>query len=141
MWSNFTVCKKQLAEKNRHLPDGRRFPSSINGAGQKKNNIDRVQLCAQAMCLEEMLAVAVPKGALFYGKTRRRVDVALDEVLRQETASAARKLHELFASRRTPPPVYASKCDRCSFLETCLPKTLHGRKSSVRYLKSLIELP
>ena len=60
--------------------------------------------------------------------------------LRQETATAARKLHELFDNRCTPPPVYAPKCDRCSFLETCLPKTLHGRKSAVRYLKSLIDI-
>lgn len=117
------------------------FPVEYKRGRPKKNNIDRVQLCAQAVCLEEMLAVAVPRGALFYGKTRRRLDVAFDEVMRQETASTARKLHELFDGRYTPPPVYASKCDRCSFFATCLPKTLHGRKSAVRYLKSLIESP
>ena len=117
------------------------FPVEYKRGRPKKNNSDRVQLCAQAMCLEEMLAVEVPEGALFYGKTRRRVDVALDAVPRQETDSAARKLHELFDNRRTPQPVYASKCDRCSFLESCLPKTLHGRKSAVRYLKSLIDSP
>jgi len=117
------------------------FPVEYKRGRPKKNNIDRVQLCAQAICLEEMLAVEVPQGALFYGKTRRRLDVALDAGLRQETASAARKLHELFDNRRTPKPVYTSKCDRCSFLESCLPKTLHGRKSAVRYLQSLIESP
>ena len=119
----------------------RAFPVEYKRGRPKKNNSDRVQICAQAMCLEEMLAIEVPKGALFYGKTRRRVDVAFDEGLRQETASTAQKLHKLYNSRRTPPPVYASKCDRCSFFETCLPKTLHGRKSAVRYLQSLIDLP
>jgi len=132
---------KTLGGKKPPVSKWQPFPVEYKRGRPKKNNIDRVQLCAQAMCLEEMLSVAVPRGALFYGKTRRRVDVALDEVLRQETASAARKLHELFDSRRTPPPVYASKCNRCSFLETCLPKTLHGRKSAVRYLQSLIDLP
>ena len=96
-----------------------------------------VQLCAQALCLEEMLSVKVPQGALFYGKVRRRVKVTFETELRRKTEEAARRLHELFEDRRTPPPIYTSACDRCSFVEACLPNALHGRQSVHQYLKEV----
>ncbi len=73
---------------------------------------------AQALCLEEMLNVHIA-GALFYGKTRRRLDVEFDEALRRETQGVAQKAHELIESGQTPKPVYAKRCESCSLVAEC----------------------
>jgi CRISPR-associated exonuclease Cas4 len=99
----------------------RLLPVEYKRGRPKAHRADEVQLCAQAMCLEEMLAAEVPVGALFYGETRRRQEVALDPTLRALTEATARRLHELVASGVTPAPVREPKCDRCSLLEVCMP--------------------
>jgi CRISPR-associated exonuclease Cas4 len=99
------------------------FPVEYKRGKPKAHDADRVQLCAQAMCLEEMLGVAVPAGALFYGRTRRRQDVAFDEPLRALTARTAARLHELLSSGLTPPAKYERrKCERCSLMSQCMPR-------------------
>ena len=75
----------------------------------KPDECDKVQLCAQALCLEEMLATPVPAGAIFYGQPRRRLDVTLDDALRAETERAAERLHDLIRAGRTPPAEYAAR--------------------------------
>ena len=100
----------------------------------KKENWDRVQLCAQAICLEEMLETAVPAGALFYGKSRRRQDVAFDAELRTEVEAAATRLHELIRSGRTPPARYEKKCESCSLMNLCKPKVTGARRSARKYM-------
>lgn len=115
------------------------FPVEYKRGKPKDNNCDRVQLCAQALCLEEMLGVEVPCGALFYGKIRRRLDVAFDAALRQETQNTALRLHQLFGSGETPKPVYSKKCDTCSFVYLCLPKVVGKDRSINRYLSRVIE--
>jgi len=117
------------------------FPVEYKRGKPKKGNYDKVQLCAQAMCLEEMLAAEIPSGALFYGKTRRRQDVLFDPTLRQATENAANELHTLFESGLTPKPVYDKKCDSCSFINLCLPKTLEGSRSANHYLLKAIQEP
>jgi CRISPR-associated exonuclease Cas4 len=87
----------------------------------KKDDSDRVQLCAQAICLEEMLGRQIPAGALFYGTRRRRTDVIFDGRLRQRTIATAERLHELIASGGTPLARREPKCDQCSLLPLCLP--------------------
>ena len=115
------------------------FPVEYKRGKPKKDNYDKVQLCAQALCLEEMLDIDIPAGALFYGKTRRRQDVAFDSALRLETENAAKRLHELFESGCTPKPVYAKKCDSCSFVNLCMPKTLGKKRSVNSYIQRIIE--
>ena len=115
------------------------FPVEYKRGRPKRDNCDKVQLCAQALCLEEMLNIEIPKGALFYGKTRRRLDVIFDEDLRRETEDAAKQVHELLASGQTPKPVYTPKCDSCSLAHICLPKTLGKRRSVKRYLSGAME--
>jgi CRISPR-associated exonuclease Cas4 len=88
-------------------------------------------VCAQAMCLEEMLQLTIPSGALFYGTTRRRMDVVFDETLRCEVERLAERMHDLHKRRCTPIVEYAPKCDNCSLLEVCLPKQI---KDASRYL-------
>ena len=102
----------------------------------KRHDGDRVQLCAQGMALEEMLGVAVPHGVLFYGRTRRRLDVPLDAALRARTHDVARAVRELFAAGRTPPAVSCPACPKCSLKPRCQPEHLGGRQGSVaRYLR------
>lgn len=113
------------------------FPVEYKRGRPKKNNVDKVQLCAQAICLEEMLELEVPAGALFYGKNKRRSQVLFDEKLRDETELTARQVHTMLTSGATPPPLYTKGCESCSFLETCLPQ-ISGKKGKVaRYLNSL----
>ena len=121
------VVEFHLREKGVWQP----FPVEFKRGRPKKDDSDRVQLCAQAMCIEEMLEVDVPKGALFYGKKQRRMDVALDEQLRRTTTETAMALHALFNSTVTPPPEYSRRCESCSFIDLCHPKVM-GKKRKVR---------
>jgi len=106
----------------------------------KKNDCDRVQLCAQAMCLEEMLGKQISHGALFYGKNRHRLNVEFDASLRQLTVSTAARLHELIETGTTPPARYDTmKCPYCSLLDSCLPG-ISGRQVSVeQYFKRMMQ--
>jgi len=103
----------------------------------KAHRADEVQLCAQGLCLEEMLGVEVPNGALFYGETRRRLEVAFDAGLRRLTEEAAARLHALFASGRTPLARREPKCRSCSLVEICLPDALVG--SAAAYLDRMVD--
>lgn len=111
------------------------FPVEYKRGKPKRGNCDRVQLCAQALCLEEMLGASIPAGAMFYGQTRRRQDVALDFALRAETERLASRMHELFRLGVTPRvPYEGSRCDRCSLYDRCLPKTTGAGRSVAAYL-------
>jgi CRISPR-associated exonuclease Cas4 len=115
------------------------FPVEYKHGKPKKDNSDKVQLCAQAMCLEEMLDVEIPEGAIFYGKTRRRQDVIFDSELRKETEEAAKRFHSLVESGKTPNPVYAKRCKSCSVYELCLPRTVEKKRSINRYLSDTMK--
>ena len=114
------------------------FPVEYKRGKPKPDHSDMIQLCAQAICLEEMMNVQVPCGALFYGRTRRRHDVAFDDVLRAETEKAAMEARQLIRSGRTPRPVYAKKCENCSLMGECLPEALARAKSVKRYLSAML---
>lgn len=115
------------------------FPIEYKHGKPKLNNCDKVQLCAQALCLEEMMRVTIPYGAIFYGKTRHRLDVTFDEQLRKETEDMARRLHDFIRAGITPKPQYSKKCQSCSLLDICVPRA-SGGKSAVRdYLKEMLE--
>jgi CRISPR-associated exonuclease Cas4 len=103
--------------------------------------VDKIQLCAQAICLEEMLDVDVPSGALFYGKTRHRQDVVFDAALRLETEKTAERFHALIEAGVTPKAIYRKQCDTCSLKNLCLPKTVEKRRSVDRYLKNVAREP
>jgi CRISPR-associated exonuclease Cas4 len=109
------------------------YPVEYKRGKPKRDDRDQVQLCAQAMCLEEMLGVAVPEGALFYGKTKRRKVVELDQQLRRRVVELSKMMHELFEQGITPKPVKTKACDSCSLVDICLPKTA-DRKSVKSYL-------
>lgn len=133
--------KADAVEFHREGEDGsgdisvwRPFPVEYKRGKPKQNDCDLVQLCAQALCLEEMLGVAVPEGAIYYGKPRRRLVVIFDEALREKTREAARRLHELIRSGHTPQARYEKKCESCSMLSICMPKVTGARRSVQRYM-------
>lgn len=134
------IGKADVIEYHRQ-PDGtwQAFPVEYKRGKPKPDDSDKIQLCAQAMCLEEMLNVTIPSGALFYGKTRRRLDVSFDETLRRETTEAARKTHELIETGKTPKPVYSKRCESCSFIGACMPKTIQKKRSVESYIKRMLD--
>lgn len=110
------------------------FPVEYKRGRPKNDNCDSIQLCAQAICLEEMLHTAIMKGALYYGKLRQRTVINFDESLRNETENTALKLHELIKIGRTPPARYGKKCKKCSLYHPCMPKVTGVHKNIDRYL-------
>ena len=106
----------------------------------KAHRADEVQLCAQAICLEEMLGIPVPQGALFYGRNRRRKTVTFDAELRELTARIAVDTRRMLAASETPPPEYAlRKCNACSLNEVCQPQRPRGPGVVHRWLTAAVE--
>lgn len=114
------------------------FPVEYKRGRPKSDAWDEVQLCAQALCLEETFGVTIPAGALFYGSKRRRTHVDFDAPLRAQTEQLARRMHEMYAARTTPPAVYAGKCEKCSLIERCMPKMSARRRDVERYLATAL---
>lgn len=109
------------------VENGIPFPVEYKRGRPKAHRADEVQLCAQALCLEEMFKVPVVQGALFYGKARRRTVVAMDDQLRALTRSVAQSTHTLIRAGKTPKPSYEKRrCNACSLAERCRPKTLES---------------
>jgi len=115
------------------------FPVDFKRGKKRRWDNDEVQLCAQAMCLEEMLNVPVPKGAIFHIRSQHRREVVFDAALRQQTTTAAARLHELVKSGKTPPAEWKPRCKGCSLLEICMPKAWRPKATAKRYLESLLE--
>jgi CRISPR-associated exonuclease Cas4 len=113
------------------------YPVEYKHGKPKPDDSDRIQLCAQALCLEEMLDTAVPEGALFYGKTWHRHDVIFDEALKAETKSVAMMVHKFLDDGRTPPPIYSKRCESCSLIELCMPKAIQKKRTINGYIKRM----
>ena len=96
----------------------------------------KVQLCAQALCLEEMLGQEVTEGAIYDGTARRRQPVAFTTDLKAAVEAAAMRMRELFRAGRTPPPVLTNGCMKCSLLERCQPRAISRARPVARYLAS-----
>lgn len=111
--------------------------------GEPKTDLsDSMQLCAQAMCLEEMLCCEIPAGYLFYGETRHRFRVEFDEELRGKVRTAAEEMHRLYSQRYTPKVKRTKSCNACSLKDICLPAICGGKKASeyvAEYLKGGVE--
>ncbi len=115
--------------------DGTVIPIEYKHGKPKEDFSDEVQLCAQAMCLEEMLGVQINQGALFYFKVRKRIPVDMSPELRQETIRVAEEFHELIQEGKTPAAQYTKKCNSCSFIDVCFPESAGRNKSVEIYLK------
>ena len=116
------------------------FPVEYKRGRRRSELSYLVQLCAQALCIEEMLQATVPAGALYHGKSRRRQEVSFDGELRERTKTRVREFHELIAAGKTPPPEKGPKCKYCSLAGMCLPHLLPTRSARGYLARTLDEL-
>ena len=100
--------------------------ASYKRGKSKPHDADRVQLCAQALCIEEMTGLPVPEGALFYGMPRRRGTMPLDAALRERTETLVAELRDMVEKRVVPAPRHGPHCRSCSLLDICRPALSGG---------------
>jgi len=116
----------------------RPVPVEYKRGKPKLEPCDEIQVCAQALCVEEMTGALVPQGMLFYGTTRRRYDVLFDDGLRGTTEKLCLHLHALTREGKTPAARYEKKCDSCSLMDYCMPKAVGKRGKVEKYLMAAI---
>jgi CRISPR-associated exonuclease Cas4 len=121
------------------LPDRSGFwhlrPVEYKRGKPKNDDRDEVQLCAQAMCLEEMHALKITNGSIYYGETRHRIEVQFTLELRARVKELAARMHKLFDGGITPLPVVKKHCRMCSLVEICLPDCTNSFQHVSDYLK------
>lgn len=115
------------------------YPVEYKKGEPKENNADAIQLCAQAMCLEEMLLCDIPGGSLFYGQNRRRTYVEFTEELRGQVKSMLTEMHELWKKGYTPKVKPKKGCNACSLKEICVPKLSKSKQVASYIEASLME--
>lgn len=113
------------------------YPVEYKLGRPKVDHCDRVQLCAQAICLEEAYGIEITEGAIFYGRIRRRETVTFHAELRQETHRVAAEMRSLFAQGVTPKAKYTRACENCSLYEHCMPR-LPVERGVDRYINSIL---
>ena len=114
------------------------FPVEYKRGSPKPHRADELQLCAQAMCLEEMLCCSIPEGALFYGEPRRRTVVFFTPELRETVRRDSDEMHQLYHRGHTPKAKPSKSCSACSLKELCLPQLVR-RESVQTYLRRAME--
>ena len=118
-------------------PDGTPYPVEYKSGPRRRSRHDAVQLCAQAMCLEEMLGCEVPRGAVYHHASRRRRQVVFDEGLRSLTEEIVRAVRGMLLAATVPPPVADARCPKCSLFDACMPFALAGAKNETAWLYDL----
>lgn len=115
------------------------YPVEYKRGKPKTDTEDVVQLCGQAMCLEEMLCCEIPTGALYYGEIQHRREVSFDTNLREEVRSLLAEMHSLYAQGHTPKAKPRKSCGACSLKDICLPE-LTKKQSVEEYLRRALEV-
>lgn len=113
------------------------FPVEYKRGEPKENDVDILQLVAQAMCLEEMLCCEINEGSIFYGEARRRIMVIIDNPLRDKVKSIFKEMHDMYDKRYTPKVKPSKSCNACSLKDICLPKLCKNR-SAKEYIEDNI---
>ena len=131
-------CDKEGISLPRRAGKWRPYPVEYKRGQPKADTMDALQLCAQALCLEEMLCCGIGAGALYYGQTHRRQEVVFTQELRQEVQALIREMHDLYNRGHTPKVKPTKSCNACSLKELCLPK-LMKKKSVSEYMRRAIE--
>lgn len=115
------------------------YPVEFKHGRPKRNEVDEVQLAAQAMCLEEQYGIRIFSGAIFYGETRRRTEVCFTDNLRNIVIDCAKQMHEIFSSGRLPAIQRGKHCQKCSLCNLCMPEFADCTKVSHYLNKNLYE--
>lgn len=114
------------------------YPVEYKRGKPKDGQADELQLCGQAMCLEEMLCCTVPEGSLYYGESRRRLRVQFTQELRSLVRNDLAEMHDLYKKQYTPKVKPTKSCNACSLKDLCLPKLTRVKKVS-DYLSGAME--
>ena len=126
---NAGIALPKVSGKWRPLPVEYKRGAAKNQEGYK------AQLCLQALCLEEMLKISVPVGALFLGEKRHRIEIEFTAFLRRQVIAACHAMHRLFATGETPPPSFGKWCSSCSIVEKCQPKVVVSPSSARAWIE------
>ena len=113
------------------------YPVEYKHGKKREREHDDLQVCAQAICLEEMTGKSVPRGAIFHHSSRRRREVQFDDALRLRVSETITAIRAMFSQRKLPPPVNDKRCERCSLQESCLPDVVDERSRAQRVLRGL----
>ena len=117
------------------------YPIEYKRGSPKENSSDIFQLCTQALCLEQMLCCDIPKGALYYGETRRRLEVVFTDELRNRVTDTLKEMHDLYKRGYTPKVKPTKACRSCSLQELCLPQLMRTTSVKTYIENSLKEIP
>ena len=113
------------------------YPVEYKHGSKREREHDDLQLCAQAICLEEMTGKSVPMGAIFYHSSRRRREVELSQTLRQQVEQAVIEIRKMMGETMLPPPVNDSRCRHCSLKESCMPAVVGEKARAAALLRDL----
>jgi len=138
VWSDRLGLNGKCDIVERH-PDGRLLPVEFKLGKRRQWDNDDVQLCAQALCLEEMFGCVVEQGAVFHADSKRRREVVFTEQLRRATETTASAVHEMMETGAIPRAIYKEACQECSLFHVCLPKATEDERRAARIAKSLFE--
>lgn len=127
------IGKADLVEFHGKVP----YPVEYKSGRHKEFQNDYIQVCAQAICLEEMLGVTIEKGAIFWHASRERKEVVFTNDMRKKVEEVAAAVHRIIAERCVPPPVNDKRCRDCSLKESCLPAAIHGKDRNHHLTKKL----
>ncbi len=119
---------------------GEPYPVEYKVGTHRPGGHEDLQLCAQALCLEEMLGVAIPEGAIYYHASRHRETVPLDAALRERTEGAIAAIHTMLAEHHLPTAPNDARCRKCSLIDSCLPEVTAGGSTARRYRDALFTI-
>ena len=138
LWSKTfgLIGKADVVEFHGDVP----YPVEYKSGPRHQREHDDLQLCAQAMCLEEMTGQTVPRGAIFHHQSRRRREVLFTPTLRKRVEEVTMAIRALLADKKLPPPVHDRRCEKCSLKEACMPQINDGRNREDRLLAELFEV-
>jgi CRISPR-associated exonuclease Cas4 len=117
------IGKADLVEFHGNIP----YPVEYKSGKHKRFQNDHIQVCAQAMCLEEMLGVTIEKGAIFWHASRERKEVIFTGAMRSKVEEVVFAVHRMVADRCVPPPVHDKRCRDCSLKDSCMPEAIYDK--------------
>ena len=138
VWSDRLRLNGKCDIVERH-PDGSLVPVEFKKGKRRKFDNDDAQLCAQALCLEEMFGLDIPKGAIFHAKSKRRREVEFTEDLRRLTEQAIADMHRLIEEEAVPQAVHKPQCSECSLFDHCLPEITSVPPTLARVYRAVFE--
>jgi len=130
------VGKADVIEFHGEMP----YPVEYKHGPRREREHDDLQLCAQALCLEEMTGQPVPRGAIYHHSSRRRREVVFDQTLRAKVEETVAAIRQMMSDKVIPPPVNDARCRHCSLLESCMPSAIGERQRADAVRGSLFHI-